>query len=80
MLLVSGYALQQGENFRYLGVVLTNDGKQRGCYQGCKANIILCELYLSVATTRELSNTTKLSVFKSVFALLRSSLVIMNLR
>ena len=32
-----------------------------------KANAVLYELYRSVGTKRELSNTTKLSVFKSVF-------------
>jgi len=33
-----------------------------------KANAVLCELCRSVVAKRELSNTVKLSVFKSVFA------------
>ena len=32
-----------------------------------KADAVLCELYRSVATKRELSNTAKLSVFESIF-------------
>ena len=32
-----------------------------------KANVVLRELYCSVLTKRELSNTAKLSVFKSIF-------------
>jgi len=32
-----------------------------------KANAVLREIYRSVTTNRELSNTTKLSVFKSIF-------------
>jgi len=35
------------------------------------ANAVLRELYRSVITKRELSNTTKLSVFKSVFVPIR---------
>jgi len=33
----------------------------------CKANTVLCELYRSVVTKRELSNIAKLSAFKPVF-------------
>jgi len=36
------------------------------CWDG-KANAVLCKLYHSVGTKRELSNAAKLSVFKSIF-------------
>jgi len=40
-----------------------------------KANAVLCELYRSVVTKQELSNTTKLPNW----SLFRSSLVVINL-
>jgi len=66
---VSGNALQQVEKFKCLGEVFTNDGspnKEIDTRIG-KASAVLRELYCSVVTNRELSNTEKLSVFKSVF-------------
>ena len=69
MLQVSGIALQQVEKFKYLGVVFTSGerrNKEIATLTG-KANAVLCELHRSLFTKRELSNTTKLSVFKSLF-------------
>jgi len=69
MLQVSGIALQQVEKFKYLGVVFTSGerrNKEIATHTG-KANALLCELHRSLVTKRELSNTTKLSVFKSLF-------------
>jgi len=65
---VSGNTLHQVEKFKYLGVVFTSDGRQNKEIDTRvgKANAVLCELYHSVATDWKLSNTAKLSVFKSV--------------
>jgi len=69
MLQVSGNALQQVEKFKHLGVVFASDGRwsEEIDTRIGEANAVLHELYRSVVTKRELSNTTKLSVFKSVF-------------
>jgi len=69
MLQVNGSALQQVEKFKYLGVVFTSDGRRNEEIDKWigKANAVLRELYRSVVTKQELSNTAKLSVFKSVF-------------
>jgi len=67
---VRGNTLQQAEKFKYLGMAFTSDGrrnKQIDTRIG-KANAVLCELYRSVVTKWELTNTAKLAVFKSVFA------------
>jgi len=45
---------------------VTKGGERRHTRAG-KANAVLHEFYRSVVTKRELSNTVKLSVFKSVF-------------
>jgi len=66
---VSGNTLQQVKMFTYLEVVFASDGRrseERDTRIG-KANAFLRELCRSVAAKRELSNTAKLSVFKSVF-------------
>jgi len=65
---VSGNTLQQVK-FKYLEVVFTSDGRRSEEIdtRNGKGNAFLRELYRSVATKRELSNTVKLSVFKSVF-------------
>jgi len=63
---VSGNTLQQVEKFKYLGVIFTSDGRQIDTGIG-EANAVLRELYRSVVTKRELSNTAKLLVFNSVF-------------
>jgi len=57
------------EKFKYLGVVFTSAGRRNKeiSTRIGKANAVLRELYRSVVTKRELANTTKLSVFKSVF-------------
>jgi len=78
MLQVSGNTLLQVKKFKYLGEVFASDemlSKEIDTQTG-KVNPVLCELHRSVVTKRELSNTVKLSVFKSVFVLLP---VVMNL-
>ena len=69
MLQVSGNTLQQVEKFKHQGVVFASDGRwsKETDTQIGEANVFLDELYRSVSTKRELSNTTKLSVFKSIF-------------
>jgi len=69
MLQVSGNTLQQVEKFKYVGMVFTSDGgwNNKNDTRIGKANPVLPELYRSMVTKRELSNTAKLSVFKSVF-------------
>ena len=66
---VSGNTFQQVETFKYLGVacVCRKAQPQEIDTRIGKANAVLRELYRSVATKRELSNTAKLSVFKSIF-------------
>ena len=57
------------DKFKYLGVVFASDGrrnKEIDIWIG-KINAVLCKLYRSVLTERELLNIAKLSVFKSVF-------------
>jgi len=66
MLQVTGNTLQQVESFKYLGVVFTDEirrNKEIDTRIG-EANGVLRELYGSVLTKREFSNTAKLSVFK----------------
>jgi len=69
MLQVSGNTLQQVEKFRHLGVLFASDERWREVINTriVKANAVLRELHRAVVTKRELSNTTKLSVFRSVF-------------
>ena len=65
----SGNTLQQVEKFKHLRVVFASEGrwsKEIDTRIG-EANVFLDELYRSVVTKRVFSNTTKLSVFKSVF-------------
>jgi len=61
--------LKQVEEFKYIGVVFTSDGRWSEKANGriAKANAVLHEIYCSVVTKPEVSSTTKLSVFKSVF-------------
>jgi len=62
--------------------VFTSDGRQNKEIDPriSNANPVLRELYRSVVTKPDLSNTTKLSVFKSVFVRnLRTSPMVMNL-
>jgi len=51
------------------GVAFASDGRRGEEIDTriVKANPVLCELYRSVVTKQELSNTAKLSGFKSVF-------------
>jgi len=73
---VSGSTLQQVEKFKYLGVIFTSDGRQIDTGIG-EANVVLRELYRSVVTKRELTNTAKLSVlYRPLF---RSSPMVINL-
>ena len=69
MLRVSGNTLQQVEKFKHLGVVFASDGRwsEETDTRIGEANVFLDELYRFVVTKREFSNTTKLSVSKSVF-------------
>jgi len=69
MLQVSCNALQQVETFKHLGVAFAIGGRwsEEIDTRIGNANAVLRELYRSVVTKWELSNTTKLSVFKSVF-------------
>jgi len=62
---VSGNALQQVETFKYLGVVFTSDGRRNEAIDTPigTAKAVLREIYRSVVTKRDLSNTAKLSVF-----------------
>jgi len=57
------------EKFKHIGMVFASDGRwsEEIDTRISKANAVLLELDHSVVTTRELSNNTKLSVFKSVF-------------
>jgi len=66
---VSGNTLQQVESSKYLGMVFSSDGSRNKDIDTRigKANVVLCELYCSVVTKREISMTAKLLVFKSVF-------------
>jgi len=69
MLQVSGNTLLQLERFKHRGVVFTSDANRNKDIdiRVGKASAILREFYRSVVPDRELSNATKLSVFKSVF-------------
>ena len=69
MLQVRGNTLQQVEKFKYIGVVFTSDGRwsEEVDTRLGKGNAFLRELDRFVVTKRELLNTAKLSVFKSVF-------------
>jgi len=65
---VSGNTLQQVETSKYLGMVFTSGGSRNKDIdiRIGKANAVLCKLYCSVVTKREISKTAKFSVFKSV--------------
>jgi len=66
---VSGNTLQQVETFKYLRVVFTCVGRRspRRLIHGLVKLTQFCVNFISVATKREISNTVKLSVFKSIF-------------
>jgi len=57
------------DKFKYLGAVFTSDGRKNKEIDTLsdKVNAVLSELHRSVVTKQELSNTTKLSVFRLVF-------------
>jgi hypothetical protein len=61
--------LNQVNNFKYLGVQFSDDGKQDGEIDRRigAASGILRSLYRSVVTKAELSKKTKLAIFKSVY-------------
>jgi len=61
--------LHQMEKFKYIGVAFTSDGRWSEEVDGWidKPNAVLHELYRSVVTKWERSNTAKLSRFISVF-------------
>jgi len=64
--------LQQVEKSKYIDVVFTSDGRLSDEAHGwiAKVNAVFHELYRSVVTNRELSNTANLSVIKSFFVLI----------
>jgi len=65
---VSGSTLQQMQEVKHLGMVFTSDERSEEVDAPiAKANAVLRELYRFVVTKREVSNTAKLSVLKSVF-------------
>ena len=73
MLQVSGNTLQQVEKFKYLEVVFASDkmwSEEIDTRTG-KANAVLRELYRSVVTKRELSNTAELSISLCSYPYLR---------
>jgi len=77
---VSSNALQQVEKYKYLRVVFTS-GERRSeeiDTRVGKANAVLREFFCSVVRKRELSNTAKLSVFKSVFVPILTYCMVMN--
>jgi len=63
------YTTAGGEVQAPIGVVFASDGRwsEEIDTRIGKANAVLRELYRSVGTKQDLSNTTKLSVFKLVF-------------
>ena len=66
---VSGSPLTEVEKFKYLGVTFTSDGKwdtELTSRIGAAAGVMR-QLYGTVVTKRELSNKTKLSIYKSVY-------------
>ena len=65
----SGTVLRQVEKFKYLGVAFTSDGRQDKEIDARigQASAVLRELQRSVVLKRELSQTAKLAVFKSIF-------------
>jgi len=78
---VSGNTLQQVETIKNIGVVFTSDGRwsEKIDTRIGKADADLHELYRSVVTKRELSNTAKLSVFTIDRSLFRSLSSVTNL-
>jgi len=69
MLQLSSNTLQQVEKFKYLGVVFTSDGRRSEeiDIRVGKANEVLREFHGLCGHKTRAFNTTKLSVFKSVF-------------
>ena len=60
------------EKFKYLGVTFSSDGRQDNKLNTRigKASAVMHQLYQSVALKQELCTKAKLSVFRSVFALI----------
>ena len=69
VLQVNGATLKHIEKFKYLGIVLTSDGRQDGELDARigKASAVMRALHYSVVMKRELSRKAKLSIFKTVF-------------
>ena len=69
VLQVNGATLKQVENFKYLGVAFTRDGRQDEELDTRirKASAVMRALHYSVVMKRELSKKAKLSIFKAVF-------------
>ena len=66
---MNGATLKQVEQFKYLGVAFTSDGRQDEELdtQIGKASAVMRALHHSVVMKRELSKKAKLSIFKAVF-------------
>ena len=66
---MNGATLKHIEKFKYLGIVLTSDGRQDGELDARigKASAVMRALHYSVVMKRELSRKAKLSIFKTVF-------------
>ena len=66
---VSGVPLKQVERFKYLGFTFTSDGKTDTEIDSRigKSSSILRELYRTIIAKKELSNSAKLAVFRSVY-------------
>ena len=65
----NGIILKQTENFKYLGVTFSTDGRQDNELDTCigKASAAMRKLFRFVVLKRELCTKAKLSVFRSVF-------------
>ena len=61
--------MKQVKKFKYLGVAFTSDGKQENKLDKRigKASAVLREFQRSVVMKRELSQSAKLAIFKSVY-------------
>ena len=65
----NGVKLKQEEQFKYLGVAFTSDGRQEEELDTRigKASVVTRALHYSIFMKREFSTSTKFSIFKTVF-------------
>jgi len=66
MLNVTSSTLHQVDKFKYTGMIFTSDGRRNKQIDTCMSerSAILCEIYYSVLTKRELSNSAKPVTFQ----------------